>query len=138
LFLLFLFIPIAHADGPGYCTMGDYQYTGTVYSDSYQMDQTSGEISCHKRNQLDEQQIGKDYKQLRSDIDGQIDKMLNDPGCEDTWQHLRDYRVRLKSHWEKFDGLTKERIEILKNISLKLDMQKAFAYMGAFNATCSG
>lgn len=118
--------------------MGDYKYTGKIYSDTYEMDKSEGQITCQKRDQLDEEQIAKNYKSIQTAINGQINKMLNDPGCEETWPHLNDYRSRLDSHWTNFDSLTKERIRILERISQKLDMQRAFAFLGAFNATCSG
>lgn len=139
-FLIFFMVMsfYVQADGPSFCSMGDYQYTGKIYNDSYAMNRSEGQITCQRRDQLDEKQIGVDYKNIRAGINGQIDKMLNDPGCVETWPHLNEYRLRLASHWMKFDSLTKERIRILERISQKMDMQKAFALLGAFNATCSG
>lgn len=137
--LLFVILNFTvQADTPGFCSMGDYKYTGKTYSDSYSMDRSEGQITCQRRDQMDEKQIGSDYKEIRADINGQVNKMFNDPGCEDTWPHLNEYRSRLASHWEKYDSLTRERIKILERISEKLDMQRAFAFLGAFNSTCSG
>ncbi len=123
---------------PYHCTMGDYDYTGKSYSDSYKMDGTDGHASCLKRDNMDDESLSKNYKSNRADIETQIDKMLNDPGCEDSWKILNDYRCRLKEHWFTFDEMTKKRIDWVEKNKKNYDIQRAFAYMGAFSATCSG
>lgn len=96
---------------PYFCTMGDYTYTGKAHSDSHKADKTEGHASCLKRDNMDDETLGKNYKDNRASIEAQIDKMLNDPGCEDSWELLNEYRSRLEKHWQTFDELTKKRIE---------------------------
>ena len=137
LFLL-VFLTSTIFANPYSCTMGDYTYTGKTYSDSHITDKTEGHPSCLKRDNMDDETLGKNYKENRASIEVQIDKMLNDPGCEDSWEILNEYRSRLEKHWLTFNELTKKRIAWVENNKKNYDIQRAFAYMGAFSATCSG
>jgi hypothetical protein len=64
--------------------------------------------------------------------------MLADPQCVDYRDILQKYKSRIGAHAKQLEDYTQQRIEIVKDKLSGIDMQRAFAYLGAFNATCSG
>jgi len=121
-----------------FCTMGDYQYTGPVYSDSQTISKTRGQEACLERKGIDSDKIGEEYRANRSKIDTLISEMLVNPECQDVKHHLEAYQAKLLSHETILKYQTQERIVLLKSFVKDIDIQRTYAYLASFNATCSG
>ena len=126
------------ADTTTYCKMGDYQYTGIVYSDSQKVRETSGQEACLERKAIDGDKIGEEYRANRIKIDSLISEILVNPECQDVKGLLEKYQTNLLAHETKLKIQTQERIELLKTFAKDIDIQRSYAYIGSFNATCSG
>lgn len=137
--LWLLLVPLASlADTAYHCSMGSYDYKGAVYSDKYDMTSSREQTSCDDRKTIPQEKLTKDYNENREKIVKQIDLMLDNPECKDVEALLKKYKEDMKKHWDDFDHLTKVRSDFVKENYKDMDMQKSFAFMAAFNATCSG
>jgi hypothetical protein len=139
LFLL-LVLPISHAlaDSAYKCSMGNYDFQGVYYSDSYKVPGINGQPSCTERAAMDSEKIKEEYNTNHQMIRDQIGKMKNDPQCASLVQNLDKYLADYKLHETNFSDLTKVRTDFLVEKIKQYDVQKGFAYAGAFNGTCSG
>lgn len=129
---------ICLADTVYSCSMGGYKYTGPVHSDAHNLASVEESESCLARQAMNSDKIGADYRVNTKKISDHIDKMLNNPECVDVKELLLTYKSNLQKHKEDLDLKTTKRIAVVEEKAKSLDMQKAFAYLGAFNATCSG
>lgn len=87
---------------------------------------------------MDSEKIGKDYRENHQKIQDQINKILNNPECVSLRPFIDEYLAQLKKHEDEFANLTKVRIDYVAEKIKQYDVQKAYAYAGAFNGTCSG
>lgn len=138
--LLFMGMPVfaAPTDSAYTCRMGDYDFQGVYHSDSYKMPRTKGQASCKEREAMDSEKIGKEYKDNHQMIRNQINKMINDPQCVYLKPVMEKYLDKYQKNEDQFANLTNIRTEFVAEKIKKYDVQKAYAYAGAFNGTCSG
>jgi hypothetical protein len=137
---LFMFLPVlsASADTAYVCKMGDYDFKGVYYSDSYKRPETKGQPSCSQRDMMDSEKIKNEYNDNHQKIQKQIAKILNDPQCVSLKPFIDEYLEKLKKNEANFAELTNIRTEYVADKIKQYDVQKAYAYAGAFNGTCSG
>ncbi len=126
------------ADTDYSCSMGGYKYTGPVHSDAHDLVKAEESESCLARQAMNGDKLGVDYRINNKKISDHIEKMLNNAECIDVKELLQKYKSNLNKHKLDLDEKTKKRIAVVEEKAKELDMQKAFAYLGAFNATCSG
>lgn len=138
--ILFIFLAAqgSLADTVYSCSMGGYRYTGAIYSDAHNLAVVEESDSCLARQAMNSDKIGADYRANNKKISEHIEKMLINAECRDVKGLLLSYKSNLNKHKEDLDEKTKKRITVVEEKAKELDMQKAFAYLGAFNATCSG
>lgn len=136
--LILLTLSSAKADTVHTCSMGDYKYTGPVHSDAHNLAQVELSESCKAREAMESDKIGADYRANNQKISEHITRMLNNPECVDVKDLLLTYKSNIHFHNEDLLSKTARRIEVVKEKAKEMDMQRAFAYLGAFNATCSG
>ncbi len=138
--LLFMGMPVYATPGDSAytCRMGDYVYQGVYHSDSYNMPGTKGQASCKEREAMDSEKIGKEYKANHQMIRDQIKKMMDDPQCVYLKPVMENYLDKYQKNEDQFTRLTNIRTDYVAEKIKKYDVQKAYAYAGAFNGTCSG
>lgn len=120
------------------CSMGNYDFQGTHYSDQYNVPATQGQQACTDRARFNSEDIKTKYKENHKKIRDQIAKMKSDPECSYLTTLMDEYLMQYQKHEDNHLELTAKRSEFLTEKIEEYDIQKGYAYAGAFNGTCSG
>lgn len=138
--LIFYFLLANSEASVGVCSISEYQYNGTFFSDSFQSSHIMGQEACHERQKFNAKQLDSDYKENKKKINDQIENIINDPVCEKIKEPVIKYKNNLKKHFDSFQARGALRLDLvtrLLNFEF-IDKQREYAYIGAYRATCLG
>ena len=125
-------------NGISRCEISGYSYKGIIHSDYYSLPQPPLPEACKKREKIDAEKIGEVYRENNAKLMALLQQILGNSQCSPLHDVLKQYLENVAKMREKYDLDAKARLDLLNKTSSFFDMQKDYAHMAAFSATCAG